>query len=161
MNSPLIDQYLPEKYLLDLGRYVQTCAHIEHSVCLVICQIEGQDLNHNAGKERHDDLRLLSTKDLIKQFSQTTRKFESDAWEPYFSELTAWFYRTIDTRHLAIHGRHYFEDHTLKVQAPLRKGRAQRIQTVSSNDIEGALKSADDVLKAIQRYLAENPQNLS
>ena len=157
MPTYLIDQILPQTYLINLGRYVQTCALVEHAICLAICHIERLSMESDAGKTRHDQLRLLATKDLISQLSKAGKRCEYDYRKEYFKKLSAWLHQTIETRHLAIHGRHFFENSKLKIAAPLKKGRAERIQSISNKDVKDALNKANSVLMVLHKFLRVFP----
>lgn len=153
MPEYLIEDSLPISYLTDLGRYVQTCAHAEDAMCSAICKLEGLSAVNESGRTRHDQLRLLPTKELITAFSRASKRCEEDIWREYFKNLSAWLHQTIESRHLAIHGVHLYENSRLTITAPPKNGRGERRQTITTEDIEIALQGANEVLGALRQFL--------
>lgn len=56
---------------MDLGVYLQTCAHIEVTACLFICKVEALDFMSQDWKTRFHSLRKLGISELIKALRKT------------------------------------------------------------------------------------------
>ena len=105
-SRALIEDFLPREFLFDLGVYIQTCAHIELMTSTLICHIEGLARGSKNYIFRSNELRKLSTSELLKQMSKSNF-FTDPNLRSEFDQLVAWMRKLSKNRHIAVHGAFY------------------------------------------------------
>lgn len=111
--TPLIEDELPKQLIYDLGLYIQTCAHIEFAACSVICAFEEYRTGNKSSAERFNQLRKLSTSDLIKELrrSGVGANYGDFVSSGDFEIFVNWIERYKINRHIAVHGAFHRDKH--------------------------------------------------
>lgn len=148
----IIDGILPQSYLTSLGKYLQTCAHVESAICSAICKMEGLEAQSRCAKRRHNELRRLEMRKLITHLSKTSKRYDDPQWQSYFKDLSTWLHQTIDTRHLAVHGCQSFDGTGFMVVAAGKNG-SERTVEFSELEFLKAIENADNILRSLLQFL--------
>jgi hypothetical protein len=149
----IVERMLPPQFLLDLGTYMQTAAHIELAVWQTTMHSEGID-PHSAEEYRGYVALKLKTQELLARFRSS-----ADLCPPMIAErirsLADEVAKGIDTRNLAAHGAFFWEDQkegTLGAAHYFARGRGQARelfevkQTVSRQAVEETIQVVNQLL---------------
>jgi hypothetical protein len=149
----VVEGMLPQQFLLDLGVYMQTAAHIELAVWQTTMHAEGID--PYSAEEYRDYVELkLSTSELLKRFRKCATgcpQIVADRISSVADEVA----KGLETRNLAAHGAFFIEDDAQGILGAAHYfGRGTRKtrelfevkQTVNRQVVEDALKVADQLL---------------
>lgn len=135
-HHPAVLEFLPEEFLLHLGIYLQTCAHIEIEACQLVCYIESLPPSSDAFTRRFNALRKKPLSDLIPILRNSGKKLPQPL-DSSFEELVVWIDTFKLNRHIASHGA-FFKSHTpgvLRVQyTHIIKNRTEYTQETSQID---------------------------
>lgn len=99
----IVESYLPQQFLYELGVYLQTCAHIELAACATVCASEGLSIRSDEWNQRFFALRKLPMKELIKQLRVIEKRLP-DKLRPDFHDFFNWIDKYSLNRHIASHG---------------------------------------------------------
>ncbi|WP_317054790.1 hypothetical protein [Roseovarius rhodophyticola] len=147
-----IENVIEERLLLKQGKYVQTCAHIEKILWMVLLQISGlrvEDLD-----ELHE---LMQHRKSTAKLRSRLKKLSSDVDDAALSELSSILEQIddeIDSRHMAVHGA-WQQNADGKIHCEYYKnlGTAKNpnwqiyADPISEEEIDYALQTVDDLLK--------------
>ncbi|WP_275392500.1 hypothetical protein [Aliiroseovarius sp. Z3] len=154
--KPIVESELPSQFIYDLGLYLQTCAHIETSVCSLICSTEGLIDGDKEHVLRFHQLRKLGVSDLIKQLRKSSKTLDPENSD-LLSTLANWLGTYQTNRHIAAHGAFYVEQgsNVLRViYSHKRKSHGEFIyeseETVVDRDLALQLiEDADRILRSV------------
>jgi hypothetical protein len=107
--KPLLEDQLPQQFIYDLGLYLQTCAHIELSVCSLICTLERQPDGTADWHVAFHELRKMSVKDLLNRLQRSTVHL-NNADGTVLRDLVEWMKKFQINRHIAAHGAFHTSD---------------------------------------------------
>lgn len=154
----LIEENLPTWLLKDLGVYLQTCAHIELQVAVIICTVEAKfcvgPLNE---KNQFSAVRKLPTGPLINRLISAGNLLP-DGPKQTVLEWAKYLEDSLITRHIAVHGAFHVEKQTgnIKVDFFHRNGFGEFEKEGSLVDnalTVSLLSNADESLRASYRLL--------
>jgi hypothetical protein len=149
----IIEGMLPTQFLLDLGIYMQTAAHIELAVWQTTMHAEGVD-PHSAEEYRDYVGLKLKTQGLLERFRNSASgcpEVISDRIRAVADEVE----KGIETRNLAAHGAFFWDDEkqgTLGAAHYFARGRGKARelfgvkQTVGRQAVEDTIQVADKLL---------------
>lgn len=132
----IIESQLPKQFLLDLGVYLQTCAHIEVAVCALICRVEGLSPQDETWHHRFHSFRKLAIKDLIPHLQKAGQRLPMPQ-ATHFDEIVLWIKNHQRNRHIAAHGAFYVDGHNQKVKV---------LYSHKNRDENGVFYTADDAV---------------
>lgn len=152
----IVEGMLPAQFLLDLGIYMQTAAHIELAVWQTTMHAEGID-PHSPEEYREYVALKLDTRDLLKRFRESADKcppFIANQIRSVADEVAS----GLETRNLAAHGAFYWEDQSPGALGAAHyfargRGKARELfevkQTVSRQQVEDTINAANQLLHAV------------
>ncbi len=152
----IVEGMLPQQFLLDLGVYMQTAAHIELAVWQTTMHAEGVDA-HSAEEYRNYVALKLSTKELICRFRKSGIGCPPFIAERIRSVADEWA-NGLETRNLAAHGAFFWSDQdqgTLGAahffaRGPTKAGKLFEVtQSITRQQAEDALSSANQLLHEV------------
>lgn len=152
----IVEGMLPAQFLLDLGTYMQTAAHIELAVWQTTMHAEGID-PHSAAEYRGYVGLKLKTQELLDRFRSSADKCPPviAARIRAVAEEVA---RGLETRNLAAHGAFFWEDQNEGTLGAAHyfargKGKVRELyevkQTISLQQVEEAIQVANQLLHAV------------
>ena len=106
----IVERMLPSQFLLDLGVYMQTAAHIELAVWQVTLHIEGFD-PHSAKKHPNYVSLKLNTQELLRRF-RGCGGVCPQALAHLIHDVAERVAEGIETRNLAAHGAFFWDSET-------------------------------------------------
>lgn len=151
-----VEQMLPAQFLLDLGTYMQTVAHIELEVWRITMHAEGIDPR---SVEEHPEYFKLkrNTRELLKRFRES-----ADECPPPIAkrirEVSDEVACGLETRNFAAHGAFYWEDQNQGTQYAVHyfdrgKGKERKLpevkKTVNHQQVEETIQVADQLLHSV------------
>lgn len=147
-----IQRMIPEDDLYLIGCYVQTCAHIEHSMWSYYFYENPTDPEDEAAKHRIMDLRL-NTWDLIKAIEKHIPTLEDKDEAAMVSQVIDEVRDGIQTRHSIIHGALRFDGprggyvlHHHWKPAPKIKEYVNYREPLPASHLQVALDNANSIL---------------
>lgn len=152
----IVEGMLPAQFLLDLGTYMQTAAHIELAVWQTTMHAEGID-PHSVEEYREYVGLKLDTRELLKRFRESAEKcppFIANRIRAVADEVAS----GLETRNLAAHGAFYWEDQnqgTLGAAHYFARGKRKERelfevkQTVSRQQVEETIQVANQLLHSV------------
>lgn len=144
---------LPQQFLLDLGTYMQTAAHIELAIWQITMHAEGIDL-YSTDQYRDFVGVKISTDGLLKRFGESAEGCP-DQLAARILALAEKIEQEKETRNLAAHGAFFWEDDGKgTVGAAHYLGRGPRkarelfevTQSINRQDVELAILAANQLL---------------
>jgi hypothetical protein len=152
----IAERMLPSQFLLDLGVYLQTAAHIELAVWQITMYAEGCDLSSVEEFRGYVELKL-GTKGLLQRFRHSGSGCPENI-AARMLDISDQIARGLETRNLLAHGAFFVDDPSTGSLGAAhffarRQGSARELfevrQTVVQVDIEKAILQADQVLHAV------------
>jgi hypothetical protein len=152
----IVEGMLPAQFLLDLGTYMQTAAHIELVVWQTTMHAEGID-PHSAEEYRGYVGLKLKTQELLDRFRSSADKcppFIAARIRAVAEEVAS----GLETRNLAAHGAFFWEDQNEGTLGAAHyfargKGKARELfevkQTISRQQVEETIQVANQLLHAV------------
>jgi hypothetical protein len=149
----IVERMLPPQFLLDLGTYMQTAAHIELAVWQTTMHAEGID-PHSVEEYRGYVGLKLKTSELIRRFKESAEGCPITIANR-IGAVADEVERGVETRNLAAHGAFFMEDESKGTLGSAHyfargKGKARELfevkQTVSRQEVEEAIKIANQLL---------------
>ncbi|MFN3992162.1 MAG: hypothetical protein ACK4IU_04560 [Tabrizicola flagellatus] len=149
----IVERMLPQQFLLDLGTYMQTAAHIELAVWQTTMHAEGID-PHSVEEYRGYVSLKLKTQELLSRFRNSAKNCPNTIAERILS-LAADVESGLETRNLAAHGAFYFEDHlngTLGAAHYFARGKGKERelfevkQSITKQQVDETIRIADRLL---------------
>ena len=104
VSKTSISRFLPEEFLLSLGAYLQTCAHIEQMSCALITCLNLGSPNTPGWFESYCEKRKLGTSALLKELRKASDNASNYGFSEKLCELCLWMERFKENRHMAAHG---------------------------------------------------------
>jgi hypothetical protein len=148
----LIEENLPADFLRDLGVYLQTCAHIELQVGVLIAKIEYQHCSDLADpKFRFPAIRKLPVGPLNKRLKTAAERLPSPLKERV-ANLATYIDDFKSNRHLMVHGACFVDSATTNVKVNFFHEVGGRL-VEDTNLIDG--KTSRSVLEAADQCLRE------
>jgi hypothetical protein len=147
---------LPQQFLLDLGTYMQTAAHIELAVWQTTMHAQGID-PHSPEEYRGYVQLKLRTSELLRRFRESASKCP----EPLANRILAVadeVERGLETRNLAAHGAFFVDDpetgtlgaaHYFARGQGKDRGLFEVKQTVTRREVEDAIRVGDQLLHSV------------
>lgn len=164
--KPLVEEYLPKQLIYDLGLYLQTCAHIEVSVCSLILTVETFSANNSILTKRFHELRKKPIGDLIRLLRAVAEQLDGE-WSTFLVALSDWVDTYKLNRHIAAHGALYIDknnsseirvlythvkkDHGQKVYYPEETVLTQKLVMELIEDADRILRSVVSLDESIRR----------
>jgi hypothetical protein len=148
-----VEGMLPPQFLLDLGTYMQTAAHIELAVWQTTMHAEGID-QHSAEEYRGYVGLKLKTQELLDRFRSSADHCPADIADR-IRAVAQEVANGIETRNLAAHGAFFWEDQTQGTLGAAHyfargRGKARELyevkQTVSRQVVEETIQVANKLL---------------
>ena len=149
----IVEGMLPPQFLLDLGTYMQTAAHIELAVWQTTMHAEGID-PHSAEEYRGYVGLKLKTQELLDRFRGSADRCPADIADRIRSVANE-VANGIETRNLAAHGAFFWEDMAQGTLGTAHffargKGKLRELfevkQTVSRQVVEETIQVANQLL---------------
>ena len=149
----IVERMLPQQFLLDLGTYMQTAAHLELAVWQTTMHASGIDL-YSAEEYRGYVGIKLKTQELLDRFRNSADgcpQVIADRIRSVADEVAL----GLDTRNLAAHGAFFVEDETQGTLGAAHyfargRGKARELfevkQTVSRQVVEETIQVANQLL---------------
>ena len=152
----IVEGMLPKEFLLDLGTYMQTAAHIELAVWQTTMHAEGIDPHCAAEYREYVNLKL-KTSGLLARF-----RASADVCPPFIADriraVAVEVAKRLETRNLAAHGAFYWDDQgqgTLGAAHYFARGRGKARelfevkQTVGRQQVTETIQAANELLHAV------------
>jgi hypothetical protein len=156
-----IESLLPERFIYQLGAYLQTCAHIEVAAAALISCLSGKMPEDDGWFEHYCVQRKLPTQELIKALNRCSRQAKQHGFSEELEILCGWLHRFKDNRHAAAHGA-FFEhlDGSLRLDFTTRPQKnvnrfLQHTEPVTTDVITEALHDANRVHSALLAMLSK------
>ncbi len=99
-----IEKLLPRRFLLELGTYVQTCAHIELLACGLLVCLKGKNPSDPDWFASYSTTRKLGTANLRIQLESASSKAGDYGFQKDLKALCDWIKQFTNNRHIAVHG---------------------------------------------------------
>ena len=99
-----IENVLPREFIFSVGKYLQTCAHIEMWACVLINCLDGARPDDEKWFDSFCNLRKLPTNELTRKLGSSASKAEPFGFSEDLKILCDWIRRFTDNRHIAVHG---------------------------------------------------------
>ena len=99
-----VEGLLPQDFIYSLGVYLQTCAHIEQTSCVLLSSLDTADINTQAWLDRFNICRKMGAKDLLKELKKANVSAEKHGFGNELEELRLWIEQYTENRHIAVHG---------------------------------------------------------
>lgn len=149
----IVEQMLPAQFLLDLGAYMQTAAHIELAAWQVAMHAEGID--PNSEEAFRDFIKTkLSTDKLLDRFQRSAE--HCPAWiASRIREIGSRVKDGLETRNLAAHGAFFVENGELRAAHYFPRGKGKDRQLLELNEaverhvVEETLQVANQLLHEV------------
>lgn len=166
-TQPLIENCLPQQFIYDLGLYLQTCAHIEVTVCDLICRAEGLETRSNSWLLRFNELRKQPIKDLVVELRSVRDRIVEICAED-FTEFINWIDQYKLNRHIAAHGAFFqnVESGGLKVLYTHKRkvngevSYTEEETTISRELILSLIEDADRILRILVGIILQIEQGI-
>lgn len=152
----IVEGMLPAQFLLDLGTYMQTAAHIELAVWQTTMHAEGID-PHSAEEYLGYVGLKLKTQELLERFRNSAERcppFIAGRIRAVSDEVAS----GLETRNLAAHGAFFWDDQSQGTLGAAHyfargRGKARELfevkQTVSRQQVEETIQVANQLLHAV------------
>lgn len=157
----VIKANLPHNFLLNLGAYVQTCAHIELQVAVMICELDRVSGNTTAAKLSFPVIRKKPVGALLEELAHCIDR-SAQALVSISEELKG-LLRTLEdgakVRHKAVHGAFFFasaSDDALSVNFFNKENGLHSLEEtmLDQGSVEELLASADRVYFQLTNLIA-------
>jgi len=99
-----VEKVLPREFIYSVGKYVQTCAHIEMWACALINCLDGKLPDEEEWFESFCKLRKLSNVELTRKLASSASNAEVFGFSEELGILSEWIRQYTDNRHIAVHG---------------------------------------------------------
>ena len=149
----IVERMLPPEFLLDLGTYLQTAAHIELTIWQTMSAADGADLTSAEVHREYVELKL-TTRQLLERFRKS-----SESCPPWLGDrirdIAGEIADGLDVRNMAAHGAFYLNQDipgALATAHFMARGRGKDrevievSQTVTRDDVTNAIAVADKLL---------------
>lgn len=149
----IVERMLPAEFLLDLGTYLQTAAHIELTIWQTMRYADGADLTSAEIHREYVELKL-TTRQLLKRFRKS-----AENCPPWLGDRIREIAREIadglEVRNMAAHGAFFLDQHNPGALATAHfmargQGNNREVfevsQTVTRDDVTNAIAVADKLL---------------
>ena len=155
-GKALLEDSLPSEFLYDLGLYLQTCAHIELSICTLICECEGLVEGERNWLDRFQALQKLPQNDLLKELSRVVRSASKEVADQV-GALVNWMRTYKQNRHIAAHGAFFREEpsgHVRVIYAHMEGTKDARVYRfeqarLTRKDSGELIEDADRILRSL------------
>jgi hypothetical protein len=149
----IVERMLPQEFLVDLGTYLQTAAHIELTVWQTMMYADGADLTSAEVHREYVEIKL-TTWQLLKRFRKSAENCPPELGDRILT-IAGEIAIGLEARNMAAHGAFFLDQHNPGALATAhfmargqRKNREvfEASQTVTREDVTNVIRVADKLL---------------
>ncbi len=142
-----VEKLLPEKFIYQIGVYLQTCAHIEVASSALIATLEGKTPKDEEWLKQYYSIRKLPTAKLIKRLTEAHSRAEDYGFSSEIKQLAEWIKEFVGNRHMAAHGAFFGSPNEFLRVDFVEKTGGQKLPVFEPNRTAITASLVDDAIK--------------